>query len=67
MAGDFQSTASFGNTNLTSSGSDDMFVSKLTSTGAFIWTTPAGGVGGDYAHSMDVDTIGNVYIGGSFQ
>ena len=68
--GSFSGTADFdpgaGTTNLTSAGSSDVFVSKLDSTGAFVWAKQFGGTGSDASNSVAVDSSGNVYTTGSF-
>ncbi|MBI2424602.1 MAG: SBBP repeat-containing protein [Candidatus Hydrogenedentes bacterium] len=69
--GYFQLTADFdpgaGTFNLSSASSVDIFVSKLDSTGAFVWAGQLGGTSGDEGYSIAVDTSGNVYTTGSFQ
>ena len=51
---------------MTSFGGDDVFVSKLDVSGNFIWAKRIGGPGGDYAESIAVDVVGNVYSTGYF-
>jgi hypothetical protein len=67
----FQGTADFdpgaGTFHLTSSGSDDIFVSKLDSAGNFVWAKAMGGPSGDAGQGIAVDGAGNVYTTGSFQ
>lgn len=56
--------------NLTSTGSHDIFVSKLDNNGNFVWAKNMGGTGNDYAdygRSIAVDAVGNVYTSGRFQ
>ncbi len=69
VAGGFsRPTAGFGPTTLTSAGSSDVFVAKLTdvgSTGSFVWAQRAGGTGGDYASALVVSGV-NVYVAGDF-
>ena len=61
--GDFDPDA--GTANLTSS-DDDIFVSKLDSSGAYVWARKMGGISSDYGNSIAVDTSGNVYTTGFF-
>ncbi|WP_395060081.1 SBBP repeat-containing protein [Flavobacterium sp.] len=52
--------------NLTSSGVQDVFISKLNASGNFVWAKAMGSTGSDYAYSIAIDTTGNVYTTGSF-
>ena len=69
-AGYFQGTVDFdpgaGTANLTSAGSTDVFVSKLDSTGVFVWAKKLGSNGFNIAYSVAVDSTGNVYTTGQF-
>ena len=64
--GSFQGTADFdpnGNTfNLTSIGSDDLFLSKFDNSGNFLWTKRFGDTDSDVANSITADPIGNLYV-----
>ncbi|MFA6510840.1 MAG: SBBP repeat-containing protein, partial [Candidatus Paceibacterota bacterium] len=68
--GYFAGTADFdpgaGTSNLTSAGSDDIFVSKLDTSGNFVWVKQFGGTSSDRANSISVDSSGNVYTTGYF-
>ena len=70
ITGYFQGIVDFdpsaGISNLTASGSTDIFVSKLASTGNFAWAKSMGGISNDFGSSIAVDAIGNVYTTGSF-
>lgn len=70
--GIFQGTVDFdpgaGTFNLTSSGAfNDVFVSKLSSSGAFIWAASFTGPEADAAYAIDLDGSNNVYISGNFR
>ena len=69
--GNFQGTADFdpgsGTTNLSSPGGNDIFVSKLDSSGNFVWAKRLGGTGADEGFSIALDSSGNVYTTGYFQ
>ena len=69
-AGYFSGTADFdpnaGVANLTSAGSQDIFVSKLDASGNFVWAKAMGGTSFDVANSIAVDASGNVYTTGFF-
>ena len=68
--GFFTSTADFDpgpeTFNLTSTGQEDFFISKLDSSGNFIWAKSIGGTDDDESHSIVVDGSGNVYTTGGF-
>ena len=68
--GAFSGTADFdpsaGTSNLTSLGSVDIFVSKLNSSGDFIWAKSMGGTGDDQGNSITIDPSGNIYTTGYF-
>jgi hypothetical protein len=52
---------------LTTAGGNDIFISKLSSTGAYVWAKRMGGSLGDEPGSICTDAVGNVYAGGRFQ
>jgi hypothetical protein len=69
--GEFRSTVDFdpngGIFNLTSSGSRDIYISKLDASGNFVWAKKIGGSGADRGHSIAIDNTNNyVYIAGEF-
>jgi hypothetical protein len=70
ITGQFQHTVDFdpgaGISNLTSTGSTDIFVLKLDSSGNFIWAKGFGGTATDVGLSIATDLIGNVYTTGYF-
>jgi len=76
-AGNIYTTGSFSGTvdfdpgagvfNLTSAGSNDIFISKLDANGNFVWARAMGGVGSDGGWGIAVDIARNVYITGGFQ
>ena len=70
--GDFRGTVDFdpdssANFYLTSNGYDDIFISKLDSTGNFLWAKTMGGINEDAGGSIAFDASGNVYTTGSFR
>jgi hypothetical protein len=70
--GYFRGTVDFdpgtGTYDLSSSGgSQDIFVSKLNSSGDFVWAKAMGGGSNDKGYGIAVDTSGNVYTTGYFQ
>ena len=66
VGGYFQGTASFGNTNVTSAGADDIFLAKYDNLGNLLWVRRAGGNGSDKANDIAVDGTGNCYVAGAF-
>ncbi len=71
FTGSFAGTADFdpglGTYNLTSVNGTDIFISKLNSSGNFIWTKQIGGISLDESYALDLDVSGNVYVSGFFQ
>ena len=70
IIGSFEGTVDFnpglGITNLSSSGSDDIFVQKLDASGSFLWAKSFGGSSFDVGYSIAIDATGNVYTTGLF-
>jgi len=70
--GVFANTADFdpgaGTFTMTSASADlnDVFVSKLDSTGSFVWARRLGGTGFDFVEGVAVDAVGNIYAAGNF-
>lgn len=53
--------------NLTSTpGTDDIYIVKLTSAGAFVWAKRIGGTGNEVGSDVTTDASGNIYTIGSF-
>ena len=67
----FMGTADFdpgaGTTTLTSNGGTDIFISKLDSSGNFIWANSVGGNNNDHGRFVVSDSSGNIYVTGFFQ
>ena len=70
ITGFFESIVDFdpgaGTFSINSSGSSDVFVSKLDNSGNFIWAKNFGGIGADYANAICLDALNNVYTTGYF-
>lgn len=66
IAGQFEGQVAFGSTTLTSKGQYDIFVARLSSAGAFLWATSAGGADSEGAAAVAVDGQGNIHIAGGF-
>ena len=71
MTGTFDGTVDFnpggGTFNIMSEGNGDIFVSKLSSTGNFLWATSFGTPNFDFGTGIALDALGNVYTTGLFQ
>jgi len=67
ITGSFLGTVDFGGGNVTSAGSDDIFVLKLNSSGTFQWVSTFGGTSIDGGEDITVDSSGNSYITGRFR
>ncbi len=65
--GTFKGTATFGETELTSSGNIDLYLTKTDSSGNFIWTVSANGIQDVISKKMVVDVDDNIYITGNFK
>lgn len=59
-------TITFDNFNITSTGGGDIFLVKLDTNATIIWGTHAGGVFGDDAGNITLDSMGYIYVTGSF-
>ncbi len=66
ITGYFYNTATFGNTQLSSQGSYDIFVARLDADGNWLWATRAGSGSQDYGYGVAVDEQGNSYITGTY-
>lgn len=70
ISGQFNGTKDFdpnaGVFNMTSNGSSDIYILKLSATGTFIGAWAVGGIGTDVDEAVTTDAIGNMYVTGSF-
>ena len=66
IAGAFRFTSAFGTQSMTSSGSSDVFIAKISQQGDWLWALDAGGSSSSEAYSIRVDSQGNVFAAGSF-
>lgn len=68
VVGWFGGSINFGVGSLTSAGGSDVFVVRLSSSnGSPVWFRGYGGASSEQATSVDVDPVGGVVVGGSFQ
>lgn len=70
-SGNFQGTADFdpnsGTSNMTSNGSQDVYVLRLSSTGTFDWVNQIGGAGYELLGAIYLDENDNLYTSGNFE
>jgi hypothetical protein len=67
ITGTFQGSFMMGGQLITSVGSDDVPITKLSADGVPIWTRTLGGAPGDRGTAVAFDAAGNVYACGFFQ
>lgn len=70
VAGYFNDTSDFdpgaNKFNLISAGKTDVYITKLDSTGTFVWAKQIGGKEHEQANSIAVDGNGNIYVAGTY-
>jgi len=67
ITGDFNTASiSFGGTVLVKTGNQDMFLTKYSSSGNVLWVNHPDGTQDMHGNSVAVDSVANIYIGGSF-
>jgi len=70
VSGYFQGTTDFdsgaGTQNLTSAGSNDIFVLKINAAGTFSWVKQFGSTGADLSWALEVDKNNDVVVGGYY-
>ncbi|OHD59920.1 MAG: hypothetical protein A2096_00860 [Spirochaetes bacterium GWF1_41_5] len=70
LAGYFMHIVDFdpgtGTDSKTSAGSNDIFLTKISSDGSYAWTKTMGGIGEDYCNDSVMDSAGNIFLAGSF-
>ncbi len=64
--GYFTSTLNMDGHQLISSGLEDIFISKMNTSGAISWIIRTGGSGSERALAIDVDNVGNIVVCGYF-
>jgi gliding motility-associated-like protein len=65
--GYFASAANFNGTNLVALGICDIFLTKHSASGNFLWVKQLGGGGMERATSVSIDAGGNIFITGFFE
>jgi len=66
VTGYFAGSASFGSTNLSSSGYSDLFIARLDSSGNWLSAKKAGGTSDDVSYGISADSSSNCYVTGYF-
>jgi hypothetical protein len=70
VIGAFSDTVDFdpglSSSNITSTGSSDVFIHKMDENGIFLWVKSYGGILTDVGYSLVLDASGNIYTTGSF-
>ncbi len=67
ITGGYQnSSINYSGTNLSNSGSEDIFLAKYNPTGDVLWVKRAGGSNSDISYGIACDAEGNVYLAGTF-
>lgn len=66
VVGNFSGTLTLGPTTLTSAGDRDVFVARLSPSGAWLQAVRAGGPGKDLALAVALDATGTAVVAGSF-
>ncbi len=67
ISGYFYSSATFGTSTISSSGTFDAFIVKYNAAGVVTWLKSAGGFDADFADGIALDKAGNSYLTGRFQ
>jgi hypothetical protein len=66
VTGRFETTAFFGDTSLSSFGTEDIFVAKYDAAGSLLWVNQAGGTAVDRGQGIATDASGNTIVTGRF-
>lgn len=67
VTGTFQASCTFGDTTLTSGGSDNTFVVKLDTNGNWLWVSQVYGASSNIGYSIAVELDETCYVTGSFK
>ena len=66
VTGNFQGSATFGTTTLTSAGDSDVFVAKVDASGSYVWATQAGSSSLDIGYGISTLPDGSAIVTGRF-
>ncbi|WP_353720159.1 T9SS type A sorting domain-containing protein [Dyadobacter sp. 676] len=67
ISGVYEGSIAMGGTTLTSRGSDDVYIARMTPAGDFVWAKSVGGAGGEFTFRMTADLSGEIIVSGTFQ
>lgn len=67
VAGKYEENAVFSGTTVGCAGNHDIYIAQYSSDGNLNWIRTAGGVLGDYAHTLACNKTSNVYIAGEIE
>ncbi len=67
LTGSFEGTANFGSQQFQSYGFGDIFLTKMSSNGNFIWTKQFGSSSSDYAEGISLSELGDIGLTGSIR
>ena len=66
ISGNFNATVTIGGVSLTSSGSRDIYLTKIDTAGNFKWAKKIGGTNFDEAYGIAIDKFNHLYLSGRF-
>lgn len=66
VAGYFTGSINLGGSNLTSAGTDDVFLAKYDADGNHLWSQRMGGSGSDQPRAVAVDALDNILLTGEY-
>lgn len=67
VTGNYFNSVTFGNITLSSAGSADIFVARLSASGDWLDATSGAGTGDDISPCIGTDSSGNIYLAGYFE
>jgi hypothetical protein len=62
VTGVFRGEVTFGEEKIAGAGDADIFLSKISPTGDFLWTKTFGAIGQDYGRNLALDSAGNLIL-----
>ena len=62
ITGVFRSKVKFGEQEIKATGDSDIFLTKLSPAGAYLWTKSFGSIGQDFGRDLAIDSAGNIVL-----